>query len=143
MKITKRQLRKTIREALLREMAISAEDAEQYLRDNAATYRKDPNMSGSSMRTLLMDDFMDDLAHQHDIADFQDLIDELSLDTPAPAGLSQEVEELPLPRKSSWEIRKEKEAKERRRRNNPSWTSGGWSGRATMGGRAGFGGRDR
>jgi hypothetical protein len=122
MKITKRQLRKTIREALLREMAISAEDAEQYLRDNAATYRDDPDMSGSSMRMLLMDDFMDDLGHQHSIDDFQDLIDELSLDTPAPAGLSQEVEELSPPRK---------------RRKEPHYAS--TAGRQRQGGRGGFG----
>ena len=106
--ITRRQLRKTIREALIREMTISTTDAEQYLRDNAETYRSDPNMTGSSMRMLLMDDFMDDLGHQLNIEDFQDLIDELSLDTPAPAGLSQEVEELPLPRRSSWQTRKER-----------------------------------
>ena len=108
MKITKRQLKRIIRETLLREMTISVTDVEQYLRDNATTYREDPNMSGSMMRTLLMDDFMDNIGHQHDIKDFQDLIDELSLDTPAPAGLSQEVEALPLPRRSSWQVRKER-----------------------------------
>ena len=80
MRITRRQLRKTIREALIREMTISATDAEQYLRDNAATYRTEPNMTGSAMRMLLMDDFMDDLGHRLNIKDFQDLIDELSLD---------------------------------------------------------------
>ena len=64
MRITRRQLRKTIREALIREMTISATDAEQYLRDNAATYRTEPNMTGSAMRMLLMDDFMDDLGHR-------------------------------------------------------------------------------
>ena len=108
MKITRRQLRKTIREALLKEMTISITDAEQYLRDNAATYRTEPNMTGSAMRMLLMDDFMDDLGHQHNIAYFQDLIVELSLDIPTPGGLSQEVEELPLPRRSSWQVRKER-----------------------------------
>ena len=108
MRITKRQLRRIIKEALISEMNISSVDVEQYIKDKADAYRSDPTMTPDSMRMLLMDDFMDDLGHQLNIEDFQDLIDELSLDTPAPAGLSQEVEELPLPRRSSWQARKER-----------------------------------
>ena len=107
MKITKRQLRKTIRETLIKEMTILTAEVEQYIRDQANEYRTDPDMTGSMMRMLLMDDFLDDIGHQHNIEDFQDLIDEVSLDTPAPGGLSQEVESLPLPRRSSWQKRKQ------------------------------------
>ncbi len=79
MKITKRQLRRIIKEALISEMNISSVDVEQYIKDKADAYRSDPTMTPDSMRMLLMDDFMDDVGHQHDIRDFQDLIDAESL----------------------------------------------------------------
>ena len=99
MRITERKLRKIIREQLIREMKFSREEVEQYIKDQADSYRSDPTMTGSTMRTLLMDDFMDDIGAQYDIKDFQDLIDEVSIDTPAPGGLAQEVPTLTPPKK--------------------------------------------
>tara|TARA_Y100000034_G_scaffold79865_1_gene95870 strand:- start:336 stop:668 length:333 start_codon:yes stop_codon:yes gene_type:complete len=99
MKITKRQLRRIIREQLIREMKFSREEVEQYIRDQAYSYRSDPTMTGSAMRDLLMDDFMDNIGAQYDIRSFQDLIDEVSIDTPAPGGLAQEVPTLTPPKK--------------------------------------------
>ena len=132
MRITERKLRRLIREGLrksLREMTISVTDAEQYLRDKADDYRSQ-GVDSSSMRMLLQDDFMDDLGHQHHMKDFQDIIDELTLDTPNPAGLSQEVEELSPPTKPSWAVR--------RRRDTPYYSR---RGRQRQGGRGGFGGK--
>ena len=99
MKITQHRLRRIIREQLIREMTFSREEVEQYIKDQADSYRSDPTMTGSTMRTLLMDDFMDDVGAQYDIKDFQDLIDTVSIDTPAPGGLAQQVETIPLPKK--------------------------------------------
>ena len=110
MKIIKRQLRRIIREVLLREMTISTTDVEQYLRTQAAQHRQDKSLSGSAIKMLLKNDFMNNVGHQHTLDKrWAALINTLSVDTPTPAGLSQEVESLPLPRKSSWQVRKEKE----------------------------------
>jgi len=71
MKITKRQLKRIIREFYSR-------DVENYLRANAAEYKKDKSLNSGSIRMLLMDDFMDNIGHNEDIKDYQDLIDSLS-----------------------------------------------------------------
>jgi len=71
MKISKHQLRK-----IIKEMTISSQDAEMYLRDRAEAYRRD-GLQGRGMKMLLQDDFMDDLGHQHNIEDYEGLIDEL------------------------------------------------------------------
>ena len=81
MKITKKQLKQIIREErikILGERAISPEQAEDYLRSKADEYRRQ-GLEGKSMEMLLMDDFMDDLGHQHDVADYEGYIRELVL----------------------------------------------------------------
>ncbi len=103
MKITKSRLRK-----IIKEMTISADEAEIYLRDRAASYKRD-GLQGKGMRMLLQDDFMDDLGHQHNIEDYQWLIDELVAGEKSQPSFSQEVPHLTPRRKSSWQVRKEKE----------------------------------
>ncbi len=76
MKITKRQLRR-----IIKEMTISTDEAEAYLRDRAASYERD-GLQGRGMKMLLQDDFLDDLGHQHNIEDYEWLIDELISDGP-------------------------------------------------------------
>ena len=79
MKITKRQLRKIIKEErnnLLKEFYSG--DIEAYLRTNAAEYHRDPNLDSISIRMLLMDDFMDNIGQSEDIRDYQALIDKLA-----------------------------------------------------------------
>ena len=71
MKITKRQLRR-----IIKEMTISTREAEDYLRDRAMSYERD-GLQGRGMKMLLQDDFLDDLGHQHNIEDYEWLIDEL------------------------------------------------------------------
>ena len=81
MKITKRQLERIIREEktnFLLSRAISPEQAEVYLRSKADEYRRQ-GVAGKSMEMLLMDDFMDDLGHQHDVGDYEGYIRELVL----------------------------------------------------------------
>jgi|LWDU01.1.fsa_nt_gi hypothetical protein len=77
MKITKRQLRRIIKEAL----SISHDEVVTYLTDRASSYYDDPGLVAagpSAIRTLLQDDFMDDLGHIADIRDYSDLIEDLS-----------------------------------------------------------------
>ena len=76
MKITKRQLRRIIRESFSE--ALSHDEVVQYLTDRANEYHADPSLVPGSIKTLLLDDFMDDLAHDIDISMYVDLIDELS-----------------------------------------------------------------
>jgi hypothetical protein len=78
MKISKRQLRRIIKEekARLEEYAISEEEAVVYLQNKAAAYREQ-GVTGKSMEMLLMDDFMDDLGHQHNAEDYEGHIREL------------------------------------------------------------------
>jgi len=78
MNITKVQLKRIIKEELLKEMEFSAADAEQYIVDKAEQYKSDPALNAAAIKRLLMDDFMDDLGHQLDIRDFQDLINQVS-----------------------------------------------------------------
>ena len=81
MKITKRQLRKLIRESLHQnqkeygapdfwkmrgsvdrgELKYTHREIMDYLSTNAAEYHRDPNLSASAIEELLMDDFMDNL----------------------------------------------------------------------------------
>ena len=58
--------------------AISSQQVEDYLRSKADEYRRQ-GVTGKSMETLLMDDFMDDLGHQHDAEDYEGYIRELVL----------------------------------------------------------------
>jgi hypothetical protein len=79
MKITKRQLRRIIRESFESfSEAPSHDEVVQYLTDKADEYHADPSLIPGSIKTLLLDDFMDDLAHVIDISIYADLIDELS-----------------------------------------------------------------
>ena len=80
MRITKNQLRRIIKEekAKLEEYAISEEEAATYLQNKAAAYRRQ-GITGKSMEMLLMDDFMDDLGHQHNAEDYEGYIRELVL----------------------------------------------------------------
>ncbi len=86
MKISKRQLRRIIREekqSLIKEFdlyidEITHEEAEQYLRDRVSSY-KDQGLNPEDIRLLIYDDFIDDLGHQHSIEDFKKLIKTLIL----------------------------------------------------------------
>lgn len=71
MKITKKQLKRIIREFWNR-------DVEQFLIDNAEEYRRDPSLDSVSIKMLLMDDFMDHVGHSEDPAKYEDLIDRLA-----------------------------------------------------------------
>ena len=96
MRITRRQLRRVVRESLdiLQEdvWRISHEEIVQSLADRAKSYHRDraldldddgiPDAPG--IRALLQDDFMDDFGHQAHISDFEDLIDRLANDHNTP-----------------------------------------------------------
>ena len=77
MRITKRQLRSLVREA----MEMTPEEITQSLLDNARSYHQDRGLKGdaSAIRTLLQDDFMDDFGHVADVRDYSDVIDQLSM----------------------------------------------------------------
>jgi len=72
MKTTKKQLKRLIKE-------FYSTDIENYLRDNAAEYHRDPSLDAKSIRMLLMDDFMDNIGHAEDIRSYQELINSLSI----------------------------------------------------------------
>ena len=78
MKITKRQLRRLIREAV----SLSPEEIEQGLIDRAVGYHQDGALKSDpgAIKMLLQDDFMDDFGHEADIKDYEELIDQLSKD---------------------------------------------------------------
>ena len=81
MKITKRQLRRIIREAY----EMSHEDVENYLIYRAREYHQDRALvqaGASAIRELLQDDLLDNVAGDWDPQEFGDLIDELSLAIP-------------------------------------------------------------
>ena len=87
MRVTKRQLRRIIREAMGQKF--SPEEIEQYLSDNAKQYHKDSALAADgpeSIKMLLQDDFMDDIGHQASIDDYEELIDQLSRDPNATGG---------------------------------------------------------
>ena len=99
MRITKRQLRRIIRETI----EFSHQDIVQYLTDNARSYHEDPALdtggdgipSFGAIRQLLQDDFLDDIGHQVSIEEYEELIDQLSRTSPdsiALDGISREEE---------------------------------------------------
>ena len=71
MKITKRQLRRIILE-------FWDKDVERFLIDNAAEYHRDSTLDARSIRMLLLDDFMDNVGHSEDPADYEKLINKLA-----------------------------------------------------------------
>ncbi len=79
MRITKRQLRRIIREAV---RDISHEEVVQYLTDRANAYHEDAktdrNLSPTAIERLLLDDFVDDLGHDVDISMYTKLITNLA-----------------------------------------------------------------
>ena len=84
MKITKRQLRRIIREAMTQKF--TPDEINQYLSDNAKNYHKDSALVASgpeAIKGLLQDDFMDDIGHQTSMDDYEDLIDQLAKDPDA------------------------------------------------------------
>ena len=72
MKITKKKLRR-----LIKEEAISPEQAKTYLKSKADSYRQQ-GMQGSEIELLLKDDFADDLGHRLDAEDFENTIRQLA-----------------------------------------------------------------
>jgi len=77
MKLTKQQLRRIIQERF----SPTNRDIEQYLKDNAATYHKDPNLDPEAIAMLLRDDFMDDVGANVELTDeYENLINNLSQD---------------------------------------------------------------
>jgi len=84
--MNKARLKKIIKEELLKEMMFSDADARQYLTDRADKYRRQ-GLEGMEIKMLLQDDFMDDLGHLLDIADYEDLIDQLSQPAQEPSSL--------------------------------------------------------
>ena len=81
MKITRRQIRRIIAEIAASghraPTRISPEQVESYLISKADEYRRQ-GLKGGEVKMLLQDDFMDDLGHQHDVRDYETLIDELT-----------------------------------------------------------------
>ena len=91
MKITKRQLRRIIKEekARLRESYLDDVGGDlgahviDYLRDQARSYHADPSLDVDgdgkpdpvAIKTLLHDDFMDNFGHEFDVVDFNYEID--------------------------------------------------------------------
>tara|TARA_R100000008_G_scaffold79428_1_gene61091 strand:- start:568 stop:996 length:429 start_codon:yes stop_codon:yes gene_type:complete len=82
MRITKRQLRRIIREAA----TASHEEVVRYLTDRAASYHSDPALASmgdaGAIKNLLYDDFMDDLGHFAVVQDYEGLIDDLAHTAP-------------------------------------------------------------
>ena len=72
MKITKKKLQR-----LIKEEAISPEQAKTYLKSKADSYRRQ-GMQGSEIELLLKDDFADDLGHRLDAEDFENTIRQLA-----------------------------------------------------------------
>lgn len=83
MKITKRRLRRIIRESL---EGITPDQVSQFLSDNAKTYHMDRSLTPPDIEMLLQDDFLDDVGHEVSIADYEDLIARLSHDPNAYKG---------------------------------------------------------
>ena len=83
MKITKRQLRRIIRESL---EGITPDQVSQFLSDNAITYHMERALTPPDFEMLLQDDFLDDVGHEVSIADYEDLITQLSHDPNAYKG---------------------------------------------------------
>ncbi len=79
MRITKRQLRRIIREAV---WDITHEEVVQYLTDRANSYHEDAktdrNLTPAAIERLLLDDFVDDLGHDVDISMYATLITNLA-----------------------------------------------------------------
>jgi hypothetical protein len=73
MKITRRQLRKIIREF----KGISPIEIELYLKDVAASARAD-RLDPASIKMILQDEFMDNFGAYEDIMDYEDMIDDIS-----------------------------------------------------------------
>ena len=73
MKITKRQLRRIIREF----SNVSSMEIELYLKDIAASARAD-RLSPESIKLLLQDEFMDNFGAYKDISDYEDVINDLA-----------------------------------------------------------------
>ena len=81
MRITRRQLRRLIREALGQKF--TPDEINQYLSDNAQEYHRDSALVASgpeAIKELLQDDFLDNIGHQASIHDYEALIDQLSRD---------------------------------------------------------------
>ena len=73
MKITRRQLRRIIREF----SNVSSMEIELYLKDIAASARAD-RLSPESIKLLLQDEFMDNFGAYKDISDYEDVINDLA-----------------------------------------------------------------
>jgi hypothetical protein len=86
MKVTRRQIRRIIREVY----DITREDVENYLTDRARAYHKDRALDldgdgipdAPAIRELLQDDLIDNIAGSWNPEDFRDLIDKLSDTSP-------------------------------------------------------------
>ena len=95
MKITKRQLRRIIKEAM--GGYTDPEEIEKGLIDRATAYHGDRGLASDpeSIKILLQDDFMDDFGHAADIKDYEELIDQLSKDPDALEGKGFTLPEAP------------------------------------------------
>ena len=89
MKITKRQLRRIIKEErlkLLREMRFTDDDIREYLSSAAIGYHRDISLDitgdgrpdAPAIKELLQDDFLDNFGAHANIKDYENLIDRLS-----------------------------------------------------------------
>ena len=88
MRITKRQLRRIIKESI---WDISHDEAVTYLTDRANSYHEDAKtddrLTPDAIKTLLLDDFVDDLGQDFYIEDYKKLIDQLAFGSGAGLGL--------------------------------------------------------
>ena len=80
MRLSKRQLRLLIRESI---WDITHEEAVSYLTDRANAYHEDaktdPRLTPAAIKTLLLDDFLDDLGQDLPIEDYKRLIHDLAM----------------------------------------------------------------
>jgi hypothetical protein len=104
MKITKRQLRRIIREAMGQKF--TPDQINQYLSDNAQAYHEDPKLDAAGIKGLLQDDFMDDIGHQTVMDDYENLIDQLSKDPDALEGKGFTLPKAPSTRSQEHQRRR-------------------------------------
>ena len=80
MKITKRQLRRIIKEErakLVREFKANELEIELYLKDIADSGRRD-GLTPGSIKMMLQDEFMDNFGAYENIMDYEGMIDDIS-----------------------------------------------------------------
>ncbi len=84
MKITRQQIKRLVKEELLKlnEARYTYDQVVEYLKTQARSYHNDKALVASgplAIKTLLQDDFMDNIGYQMGMEEFESLIDDLSV----------------------------------------------------------------